>query len=86
MKVQGPSRPEPVAPQKVEQKPFGSRTDRAPSGEQVQVSRRAQALARAREPEAPDRERIERLKAAIRSGEFTIDADRIAITMLKEEM
>lgn len=86
MKVQGPSRPEPVAPHKVGQQSSGSRADRKSSGEKVRVSRRAQVLARAREPEAPDRARIERLKAAIRSGELVIDADRIAVTMLKEEM
>jgi flagellar biosynthesis anti-sigma factor FlgM len=53
--------------------------------ERVRVSEEAKAFADARGPEAPDRARIERIIEAIRSGQFAIDAERIADAMLREE-
>lgn len=87
MKVYGPSRPEPLSPRSkaARRSADGGRPTRTDAREQVDVSSRAQVLARAREPQTPDRARIERLKEAIRSGQFQVDAERIAAVMLREE-
>ena len=85
MKIHGPSRPGPLAPRNVEKSTQAQRAGRSEAGERVQVSSQAKALAEAKAPEAPDASRIERLKEAIRSGTFVIDADRIAGAMLREE-
>jgi flagellar biosynthesis anti-sigma factor FlgM len=51
----------------------------------VAVSSRAKQLAEARAPEVADGAKVERLRASIASGEFTVDADAIADKMMSEE-
>lgn len=65
-------------------RPAGTPTP--PRGERVQVSQQARALSAARGPEVPDTDKISRLKEAIRSGSFVVDADRIAEAMISEEL
>ena len=87
MKVHATPRPGSVERSKPAE-PSGERREAGPAsrGERVHVSNEAQALGGAREPEAPDELRVARLKEAIRSGAFVIDADRIAEAMLNEEL
>ncbi len=63
----------------------GSKTGSAASADAVSVSDEARTLSKARGPETPDPARIERLRDAIRRGEFKVDAERIAERMLLEE-
>lgn len=88
MKIQGPSRPSPVQLREIgNAKRADAKSTRAgDSRERVNVSSQARVLSAAREPEVPDAGRIERLKEAIRSGTFAIDADRIASAMMREEV
>jgi len=39
-----------------------------------------------RAPEKPDLERVERLRQAIESGDFKVDAEKIAERMMEEEL
>jgi flagellar biosynthesis anti-sigma factor FlgM len=59
---------------------------KAPSGERVEVSKLSKLLSGANGPNEPDAARVQRLKDAIQAGEFTIDADRIASAMVREEL
>lgn len=86
MKVHGPSRPGPISLREVGEAKRKASSGRKPeAAERVQVSNHARALSQLREPEAPDMSRVERLKEAIRSGNFVIDVERIASAMLQEE-
>lgn len=86
MKVHGPSRPGPINLREVGKTERKSASGRASeAGERVQVSTHARALSQLREPETPDMSRVERLKEAIRSGNFAIDVERIASAMLQED-
>jgi flagellar biosynthesis anti-sigma factor FlgM len=58
----------------------------AQATESVKVSAEARALAAAREPEVPDQQKIEKLKDAIRKGEFKVDVGHIADAILNEEV
>jgi len=64
----------------------GTQQTRRIRSEDVAVSSTAQALGRVRAPESPDLDRIERLKRAIEDGSFRVDAEKIAETMLREEV
>lgn len=86
MKIHGPSRPGPIALRELGKSQRTTSRGRPSAGEHVHVSSQARSLASAREPEVPDASRIERLKEAIRSGTFTIDHDRIASAMMREEL
>lgn len=87
MKVHGPSKPSQVVLREVGKAARSQTKARGgPSGERVEVSQQAQAMASVRDPEAPDLGRIEQLKAAIADGTFQIDAERIADAMMREEL
>jgi flagellar biosynthesis anti-sigma factor FlgM len=86
MKIQGPGKPRPVAPSELGTvKEAQQKRTEASRGERVQVSQLGQMLASARGPDKPDTARVERLKGAIESGSFKVDADRIAEAMIQEE-
>ncbi len=72
---QPPSSGTSAAPEAAPNKPAGS-------GESVQLSQQAQALkqAESRLNDLPsvDKERVERLKAAIADGSYSVDAKRVA--------
>jgi len=87
MKVQGPPKPRLHALGEARAKAGATEgAAKAPSGERVAVSNMSRMLADARGPAELDIGRIQRLKAAITAGEFTIDADRIANAMVNEEL
>lgn len=87
MKVHGPSKPNHVVLREVGKAHRAEAKSRhKPAGERVQVSPEARALSSVRDPEVPDADRIERLKAAIADGTFRIDAERIADAMMHEEL
>ena len=88
MKIGGPHKPYGVEPvrQADRARPTSKTKGGKNVGERVQVSEEAQLLAAARGPEQPDEAKIAELRDAIREGRFSIDAERIAKTMLDEEV
>lgn len=82
MKIQGTA---PINPLRTSstQNPAPARTERPKDAANVSVV--ATELADSKGPEVIDLERVERLKAAIENGSFTVDADTIAERMLAEE-
>lgn len=82
-----PSRVNPVRGTRPEA-PEGQRRGRAPRGDEVTLSPKAQEFQRARElvSEAPDvrEDVVKRLKAAIESGAHRVDPEAIAERMLAE--
>ena len=56
------------------------------SGERVEVSSLSKMLAQVRAPDSPDVEKVERLRESIRTGEFKVDQDKVADTMVQEEL
>ncbi len=91
MRIQGPKTPETTkvsreaSDQKTSESETSKGTDRT-RGEKVRISKHAQQLTDMRAAEKPDMERVERLKKAIKDGEFEIDANNIAERMLEEEL
>ena len=84
MKIHGPSRPTPTDP--IRATTTVSSVPAPPSrSERVVVSAAARQLHGAQAAEVPDEQRIERLKAAIESKTFKIDARAIANAMIDEE-
>jgi flagellar biosynthesis anti-sigma factor FlgM len=87
MKVQGPPKPRLQPLGEARAKAGAKEGAVAPSGgERVAVSNMSRMIADARGPAELDLGRIQRLKAAITAGEFTIDVDRIASAMVQEEL
>jgi flagellar biosynthesis anti-sigma factor FlgM len=86
MKVQGAGRP-PIG--QVQEKSPVKSTSTSPaeksSGERVAVSSLSKALAQVRAPNSPDVEKVEKLRESIRTGEFKIDHEQVAQTMVNEE-
>ncbi|MFT5354715.1 MAG: flagellar biosynthesis anti-sigma factor FlgM [Polyangiales bacterium] len=82
MRVQGTS---PINPLRTTstQNAAPSRSERPKDG--AEVSLVATQLADSKAPEVIDAKRVERLKATIANGTFTINADTIAARMLAEE-
>jgi flagellar biosynthesis anti-sigma factor FlgM len=82
MRVQGTS---PINPLRTTstQNAASSRSARPKDG--AEVSLVATQLADSKAPEVVDLKRVERLKATISNGTFTINADTIAERMLAEE-
>lgn len=82
MRVQGSS---PINPLRTPstQNAAPSRSERPKDAAEVSVV--ATQLADSKGPEVIDSKRVERLKAAIANGAFTIDANTIAERMLAEE-
>ena len=91
MRILGPKTPETtkVSREASDQKASESETSKGAErarGEKVQISKQAQQLTDMRAPEKPDLERVERLRQAIESGDFKVDAEKIAERMMEEEL
>ena len=86
MKITGPNSANPLKPPKGDRAP-AERNKAAPPAktDRVRFSPAAAALSKAREPEQPDLERIDKLRRAILDGSFKVDHQRIAERMLQEE-
>ena len=86
MKVQGAGRP--AVGQVQDKAPVKngstSQVDK-PAGERVAVSSLSKALSNVRAPESADVEKVQKLRESIRTGEFHIDREKVAETMVKEE-
>ena len=88
MKVQSPgSRPNVAQVQdKAHIKSTGGALVEKSAGERVEVSSLSKMLAQARAPEeAPDAEKVERLRESIRVGAFQVDHTKVADSMVQEE-
>jgi flagellar biosynthesis anti-sigma factor FlgM len=87
MKIQGQSPPSSIESLRTsrERTSRTSTSSSRPSDPDVQVSTVAKVLGEARAPETPDVDRIGRLREQVESGRLTIDAERIADAMLREE-
>jgi flagellar biosynthesis anti-sigma factor FlgM len=86
MKVQGAGRPQ--VGQVQDKSPVkGSSTPQVEksSGERVAVSSLSKLLAQVRAPDSPDAQKVEKLRESIRTGEFHIDREKVAETMVHEE-
>ena len=84
MKVHGANRP-PVVQEKSQVKSASSSPVEKSSGERVDVSSVSKMLANVRAPDSPDVEKVEKLRESIRTGEFKIDREKVAQTMVHEE-
>jgi flagellar biosynthesis anti-sigma factor FlgM len=84
MKVHGANRP-PVVQEKSSVKSTSSSQVEKSSGERVAVSSLSKMLANVRAPDSPDVEKVEKLRESIRTGEFKIDREKVAETMVHEE-
>ncbi len=88
MKINGSHRPhqmDTVRNRKSPPKDSAGQSNATERSEQVQLSSQASRLAEARAPEVPDQSRVERLKGAIRNGQFKVDVEAIAGRMMAEE-
>jgi flagellar biosynthesis anti-sigma factor FlgM len=89
MKVQGPGRPAVGQVQEARDAKETKGVEPARSHaaeERVQVSSLSKLLAQVRAPEeAPDQQKIERLRESLRAGTFEVDRERVAEAMLAEE-
>ena len=54
-------------------------------GERVEISEGSRLLVEARAPEQADLEKVERIRAALADGSFSVDPEKIADRMLEEE-
>jgi flagellar biosynthesis anti-sigma factor FlgM len=90
MKVQGPGRPgvgqvESAQTNQQLKSLEQSKTTRAPE-EKIQVSSLSKLLSQVRNvPDAPDMQKVERLKGALEAGTFKVDHERTAEAMMQEE-
>jgi flagellar biosynthesis anti-sigma factor FlgM len=84
MKVQGAGRPPVVQDKGPVKSPSTSPAEKS-SGERVAVSSLSKMLANVRAPDSPDVEKVEKLRESIRTGEFKIDREKVAQTMVNEE-
>jgi len=86
MKVQGAGRPQVGQVQdKGPAKGTSTAQVEKSSGERVAVSSLSKLLAQVRAPDSPDVEKVEKLRESIRTGEFQIDREKVADTMVQEE-
>ena len=88
MKVQGPGRPNVSQIQdKAQVKNAESAKPASNTGERVAVSSLSKTLAEARSaPESTDAAKVQNLRESIRAGEFKVDHERVADTMVREEV
>lgn len=88
MKVQGPGRPNVSQIQdKAQVKNAETATPAKSTGERVAVSTLSKTLAEARSaPETTDANKVHQLRESIRTGEFKIDHEKVADTMVREEV
>jgi flagellar biosynthesis anti-sigma factor FlgM len=86
MKVQGPGRPN-VGQVQDKGQVKSTDTTRATNGtgERVAVSSLSKLLAQQRAPDSPDTAKVDRLRDSIRTGQFKVDHEKVADTMLQEE-
>jgi flagellar biosynthesis anti-sigma factor FlgM len=87
MKVQGPPRPN---VSQIQDKATVKNTESAKpaknTGERVAVSSLSKALSEARSaPESVDTQKVHSLRESIRTGEFRVDHEKVADTMVREE-
>lgn len=86
MKVQGAGRPQVGQVQdKGPVKSTGTSAVEKSAGERVAVSSLSKMLSQVRAPDSPDVEKVEKLRESIRTGEFKIDREKVAETMVHEE-
>jgi flagellar biosynthesis anti-sigma factor FlgM len=87
MKVQGPGRPNVNQIQdKAQVKNTESAKPAKNTGERVAVSNLSKTLAEARSaPESVDAQKVQSLRDSIRAGEFKVDHEKVADTMVREE-
>jgi flagellar biosynthesis anti-sigma factor FlgM len=85
MKVQGP-RGQVAVPDKAQVKSTGDHPVERSPGARVSVSNLSQTLSAAREPEAPDAARVEKLRESIRVGQFRVNHEQTAEAMVAEEL
>jgi flagellar biosynthesis anti-sigma factor FlgM len=87
MKVQGPSRPNVGQIQdKVQVKDKPETPASSSGGERVAVSSLSKLLANIRAPEQTDTAKVEQLRHSISAGSFKVDAEKVADTMVHEEV
>jgi flagellar biosynthesis anti-sigma factor FlgM len=91
MKVQGPGRPgvgqvESAQTNQQLKSLEQSKTTRAPE-EKIQVSSLSKLLSQVRNtPDAPDMQKVDRIKDELASGTFKVDPERTIQAMLQEEI